>query len=562
MKNLRLYLFFASVITAFLIVAFLISFQITSHPKFCGTCHVMKPYYESWRSSSHSEVPCVECHIPPGVTSEFRKKYEALSMIARYITGTYSTNPWTEVDDASCLRCHERRLLAGKVVFKGVLFDHTPHLTELRRRKKLRCASCHSQIVQGAHIKATESTCFLCHFKGEKIGEDISKCTLCHEIPEKIIRKEGFEWSHADVKRFDMDCIFCHAHSVEGKGEVPRERCLTCHNEPARLGEYGKTEFLHLTHVTEHKVECLNCHQEIYHGPPKEIEMVVKTTCATCHLTGHSPQKDLYMGIGGKGVSPVPSAMYIAGIRCEGCHFIEEEVNGNRIKISGAFSCMNCHGASYYKIYRMWEKSIRDKLRITENILNRAKRRLAPELPERLKDAFYNLNMVKVGQGIHNVDYAVKLLEKAIDFANEALVSKGLRPFKKPWISLKAEARICTRCHHGIEEKRGEIFGTPFNHRTHISEKHFNCDECHRPHEEKPKGEILKFDKRGCIPCHHKPEIKRECITCHRSVLKKKISYNEKEFSHDFHIEEMELGCLDCHSSKGGIKPAACEDCH
>ena len=46
-----------------------------------------------------NQLACVDCHIPPGITSEFRKKYEALSMVVKYFTGTYSTNPWTEIDD-------------------------------------------------------------------------------------------------------------------------------------------------------------------------------------------------------------------------------------------------------------------------------------------------------------------------------------------------------------------------------------------------------------------------------------------------------------------------------
>jgi len=83
--------------------------QVSSQPRFCGSCHYMEPYYQSWKTSTHKDVTCVECHIPPGVRSEIRKKYEALAMVARYITGTYSTNPWAEVSDRSCLRpgCHE-----------------------------------------------------------------------------------------------------------------------------------------------------------------------------------------------------------------------------------------------------------------------------------------------------------------------------------------------------------------------------------------------------------------------------------------------------------------------
>ena len=78
-------------------VALLVFVQISSTPNFCGSCHIMAPYYESWKHSSHKNIACVDCHIPPGVTAELRKKYEALSMVVKYFTGTYSTNPWTEV---------------------------------------------------------------------------------------------------------------------------------------------------------------------------------------------------------------------------------------------------------------------------------------------------------------------------------------------------------------------------------------------------------------------------------------------------------------------------------
>jgi hypothetical protein len=82
-------------------VGMITAVEITSRPQFCGSCHVMAPYYASWQQSGHKNVACVECHISPGVTAEIRKKYEALSMVARYFTGTYSQNPWTEVDDAA-----------------------------------------------------------------------------------------------------------------------------------------------------------------------------------------------------------------------------------------------------------------------------------------------------------------------------------------------------------------------------------------------------------------------------------------------------------------------------
>ncbi|MGH7742891.1 MAG: NapC/NirT family cytochrome c, partial [Candidatus Eiseniibacteriota bacterium] len=253
-RTTRIATFAAGLVVAFGLVAMLFAIQVSSTPTFCGSCHIMKPYYESWKKSGHANVACVECHIPPGITAEFRKKYEALAMVAKYFTGTYSTNPWVEVDDAACLRCHERRLLEGKVVFHGVLFDHTPHLTESRRGLKLRCTSCHSQIVQGSHIAVTVSTCALCHFMGQGVNQGFGRCLRCHAVPERVTTLAGTSFDHSEVKRLAMDCASCHEGVVRGDGTVPRERCVTCHNQQDRLARYGDRDFLHFMHVSKHKV--------------------------------------------------------------------------------------------------------------------------------------------------------------------------------------------------------------------------------------------------------------------------------------------------------------------
>ncbi|HEX9900072.1 MAG TPA: NapC/NirT family cytochrome c, partial [Candidatus Methylomirabilis sp.] len=127
-------------------------YKLSSSPLLCSSCHIMKPYVEAWKTSKHNTVSCVECHYPPGFQDSLWVKYQALAQVAKWATQTYSSKPFAEVEDASCLRsgCHERRLLEGKVVFKrGIIFDHRPHLAEPRRGRQLRCTSCHSQIVVG-----------------------------------------------------------------------------------------------------------------------------------------------------------------------------------------------------------------------------------------------------------------------------------------------------------------------------------------------------------------------------------------------------------------------------
>jgi len=536
--------------------------EVSSRPAFCGSCHVMGPYYESWKHSSHNNVACVECHIAPGMGAEIRKKYEALSMVASYFTGTYGTNPWTEIDDAACLRCHERRLLAGKELFGDVLFDHTGHLSGMRRGKTLRCTSCHSQIVQGSHIAVTTSTCILCHFKGQVSNTGTARCTLCHTVPEKVIRQGTLTFNHADVGRFGMDCTWCHARPEGSDGAVPRERCVTCHNEPSRLEEYGNIDLLHRTHVTEHKVDCLNCHLEIQHVGKPQIEAAT-ATCSTCHLKGHSPQMSLYTGIGGRGVDPMPDRMFLAGVRCEGCH-LEIPGHPSDTKRASDVSCMSCHGPSYRSIFNAWKEDVTRRTTGLSRQMAETTRLLMKPVPQALDDARFNLDLVEKGHGVHNVDYARALLSKAHDDMNTARVAKGFKPLGVPWPQVPYETP-CLQCHEGIDAQQGTVFGRGFRHAPHVLDGRIQCTACHRPHDEKPEGEVLRYGSEGCESCHHQ-DRKGDCLACHQSIKHRTFPTERGAFSHAFHVDEMGQSCSDCHemTSRGTVtlKRGHCADCH
>src|SRR5207245_8000599 len=47
------------------VVAAAVAIPLTSAPKFCATCHIIKPSYDSWVKSSHKDVTCVACHVRP-----------------------------------------------------------------------------------------------------------------------------------------------------------------------------------------------------------------------------------------------------------------------------------------------------------------------------------------------------------------------------------------------------------------------------------------------------------------------------------------------------------------
>ena len=112
--------------------------ELTSKPNFCSSCHYMQPYVEDWKTSTHSDVTCTDCHFPPGIKSKIHGKLTASSMVVNYFTGIYKkSKPWAEIDDASCLRsgCHVEQQLNKDVVFKeGIHFNHDSHLNNLRRK--------------------------------------------------------------------------------------------------------------------------------------------------------------------------------------------------------------------------------------------------------------------------------------------------------------------------------------------------------------------------------------------------------------------------------------------
>ncbi|MFQ5830498.1 MAG: NapC/NirT family cytochrome c [Candidatus Methylomirabilia bacterium] len=254
--------------------------EFSSSPTFCSSCHIMRPYVNAWKSSTHNDVACVQCHYPPGFRDTLWVKYQAVSQVAKWATRTYSSKPFAEVEDASCLRsgCHSpTQLETGTAASKlEIKFDHRPHLEQTIMGRQLRCASCHSQIVVERHFEVNKSTCFLCHFKGMRTGREltpIAGCTGCHQAPKGDIVVGSIRFSHKEMVRRGVACQKCHLNVIEGEGEAPSARCFTCHNQPEKLERYPDTPFIHDFHVAGHNIECARCHTEIRHKLPPLIGM-------------------------------------------------------------------------------------------------------------------------------------------------------------------------------------------------------------------------------------------------------------------------------------------------
>ncbi|MCP2520234.1 cytochrome c3 family protein [SCandidatus Aminicenantes bacterium Aminicenantia_JdfR_composite] len=549
--------------------------EYTSHSKFCSTCHYMKPFYRSWQTSKHNNVECATCHYPPGFKSKLNSKILGLLQIGKYWTKLYlKSKPWAEIPDESCLRegCHEKRLLQGRVKFKKVIFDHKIHLTDLKRGKKLRCTSCHSQIVQGEHITVTESTCFICHFKKSEHYPRISDCSHCHE--KKFLVSKEARFNHTSVFKNGFSCNKCHSYVVMGDGTVPRENCFKCHWEVDRLNKYDDTDLMHKTHISEHKIECLQCHLSIQHKIVRKIEALVD--CQTCHPKHHQAQRILFSGEGGKGhLERIPNIMFEKGLSCKGCHIFHEDKGGKLIKgrtyISSPEACETCHGEGFSRILWEWEKATEKKLNkiklIYKNIsqkIKQSKNGDKEKIKKLLEDATFNIDIVEQGKGVHNVQYAEQLLSAAYNNLITALKEAGIS--YEPEKFIVKEEKIpseCATCHTGIEEISVNVYGSTFSHGRHILERDLKCSKCHsnvRQH-----GEFI-LSKKECAKCHHL-NTKKECANCHN--LQKKLYTGKivdyKNATPDV-MFDAGVECKDCHLNGQNqvIKPSKdkCLECH
>ncbi len=135
----------------------------TSTPKFCGSCHTMKPMVKSFNISVHgsnnkhgySVAHCTDCHLPHDSLAGY--------LIAKGITGIKDglieigmfKNPDFEkkyaemssyVYDSGCLKCHTgiKNPSAAYKMSEASKYAHKLYWKEKKEHKNISCVSCHN----------------------------------------------------------------------------------------------------------------------------------------------------------------------------------------------------------------------------------------------------------------------------------------------------------------------------------------------------------------------------------------------------------------------------------
>jgi nitrate/TMAO reductase-like tetraheme cytochrome c subunit len=482
----------------------------TTQSSFCDSCHYMDPFVRHWKSSSHSDVDCVQCH---------NYGLGALTLSAiRYVTDTYDSRPKADVPDENCLAegCHDHASLdEGKVFHKNIIFQHSVHLDTLIRGERLRCTSCHNQIVQyesevTGHMVVNEKACFICHFKDAGVGEAITGCNSCHGMPKTKVEHAGFTFDHKPYIKLGVECKQCHVQVVKGDGSVPEVKCYTCHVERVR-DQYSRKE-LHEIHVTKQGIDCYKCHSDIEHGNFSMVSSL-DVQCENCHLRQHNQPKQMYMGIGGKDTLDMPSQMFLAQVSCTGCHTNatpEGEILAKQAKKEASRnSCITCHGKEYENMFDDWLKGTTRALNDYHDFLKSASadfkaaggsKKSRAAVQAALTRAEENYNFVKEGQMPHNIWYSLYLLNgSAHDFQS---AMQGIKKsYKAPVLGAASQKNSClTFCHtnNRFVSEYVTYDGSELPHQLHITDFDLKCENCHSVTEH---GKV-QIDKAVCANCH------------------------------------------------------------
>lgn len=581
-KNVRgwkRFLLFTGIYLFTFLVLLAIAAEYTSRPSFCPTCHYMETFYQSWKTSAHNKVDCVECHFEPGLTGTIKGKLNGLVQIVSYVSLTYKKRkPVAEIPDNTCARsgCHEKQSLSDSTYdFRGISFSHKHHLEEQKRGKTLKCISCHSQIVQGTHMEVTISTCTNCHFKKSSDPEHkfdkLSDCNGCHKFNEKPKEQlANLRYNHTSVVGNKIDCAGCHSNTVEGNGGVGKERCFQCHFEEDKLSKYDDIELMHKTHISQHGLDCANCHSPIEHKIQK-IDPNASPDCNSCHSNAHSSQVSLFSGENGFNVEKSPSSMFMSGINCKGCHIFHETDNKDiKTSLAKGSSCEKCHGPGYDNLMKEWEVTSMKRLNVVKTIYNAVNQQIQnskstkrEEAVKYMDEANHNFRLVEVGKSVHNVQFADKLLVASYELMKKSLsiigASSKLPDFKS---SAEVIPNECYRCHSGIQEISLKKFGMEFSHNKHIVENKVACARCHS---NVSKHGELTMSKESCNSCHHSQgKTNESCAKCH-SFQEQVYSGNYLQKNQPDFMKVAGSGCVDCHvSSEKIVKPDnnICLKCH
>jgi nitrate/TMAO reductase-like tetraheme cytochrome c subunit len=341
--------------------------------------------------------------------------------------------------------------------------EHRP--VRIAQLQSLQCVDCHANRMfeksdasakgNQHHFRVQKSSCYTCHFNNQAFNTGTAECMRCHTPPQKAItvhdelRKEVREklgntglgqktirMDHSEIVKRKVDCKSCHADVIVGASLVTRRDCEHCHDQPGQLTDWTTTLttatviHFHAVHVPQQRAKCLDCHAQIQHQLAAAGEQTTEngflssamSDCTHCHTNQHRDVLNLLLGHGGVTVSQSdPNMMFGARTNCYGCHTEHGKVKGQEVLVATQRACVSCHGEEYVPKFEQWKLSLEDSLKDTQKVYQKAHDALAKaatapadarkKAEKLLAEAEADLRTIQNGNGIHNITYALQMLD-------------------------------------------------------------------------------------------------------------------------------------------------------
>ena len=319
--------------------------------EYCGSCHTMKPYYESWEKSSHADVECVECHSQRGVGGWIQLRRD-LGRMARVERSGAQPDLDIQIADEFCLRCHTKahNIKEGE----SLIIPHGLH-----DAAGLDCASCHGGAVHGdageGPAQMTHDTCIACH---EGIIADEESCMKCHksvdlaETANMIIPHDTHSFMSCGSchgpqappearQAFDMghdQCVQCHEDIISDP-----DSCTTCHKAP----DVTETAALKIPHGMHVSIPCSQCHGPQLPPEAKAAYVMTHDTCLPCHEEEISDPEECSTchktpEVAETALLKIPHDIH-SGIECGVCHGPQTPASAKKAWQIGHNTCIACH---------------------------------------------------------------------------------------------------------------------------------------------------------------------------------------------------------------------------
>ncbi len=426
------------------------------------------------------QADCVDCHFLPGEHSSLKAKYEGLRHLAAYLYNPDAPLPIRPViKDGACLQsgCHNRETLAKKEIqfTEKVRFKHGVHFSDKALDgHKISCDTCHFKTTEKKHFEVPQEICFLCHLKLEKptldkaemttvggvkeisfknkpsidFNQGKSRCDICHTIPTRSLQSQlqlgdkktttTKPITHQTIKESGVSCESCHFEVVKGHGEVNTGNvvsngCLTCHNRSETLLAAAKDKkLMHDKHIPD-KADCFDCHSVVEHKNRTDHLDFVRQDCQLCHTDQHKYQKLLLSGTPvDEDIKGVPHLMYQVNTNCMACHLKKTMKKGHAVRTASGDTCASCHTEQHKKMLKNWKKQLEKEIKEVAEVENEVSTLLVEKQKYLTKDQIKQLeelmakgrelvNIVRVGNGVHNKKYAITIIDGAFGKFEEAI---------------------------------------------------------------------------------------------------------------------------------------------